>query len=147
MSIINETIKYIEQSKLSLLTTIGEDNAPYIRPIGAFSNDGVDIYFTTAKTTEKVKHIKANPNVTFYFQNEGQAYETFKSASVIGEANEISAGEEFDKAVEGISLRYPVIKDLVAKGDINNSIIYKVKAKSIKFADYTKSPREVIENV
>lgn len=147
MSIINDAINYIEQSKLSLLTTIGEDNAPYVRPIGAFANNGVDIYFTTAKNSEKVKHINANPIVTFYFQNEGQSYESFKNASVIGEAIELSSSEEFDKAVEGISLRYPVIKELVDKGDIKNSVIYKVKAKSIKFSDYTKSPREVLENI
>lgn len=146
-TILNDAINYIEQSKVSLLITVGEDKAPYVRSIGAFVSEGADIYFLTAKTTEKVKHINANSTVTFYFQNEGQSFQTFKSVAVTGEAVEVLDGVEFDKAVEGISVRYPVIKELVLSGDIKKSTIYKVKAKFVKLADYTKSPREVIENI
>jgi len=145
--ILNDAKNYIEQSKGSLLITVGVNNVPYVRPIGAFSNEGADIYFTTGKVTEKVKHIKENPTVTFYFQNEGQSIQNFKSVAVIGEAVEILEGDEFDKAVEGISIRYPLIKEKVANGEIKDSAIYKVKAKFIKLADYTRPIREVIENV
>ncbi|WP_242949595.1 pyridoxamine 5'-phosphate oxidase family protein [Clostridium pasteurianum] len=32
----NEAVKYIEQSKLGWLITVGGDKKPYIRPMGAF---------------------------------------------------------------------------------------------------------------
>lgn len=145
--ILNDSINYIEQSKVALLITVGVNNSPYVRSIGAFYNEGADLYFVTAKATEKVKHIKINPTVTFYFQNEGQAYSEFKSVAVTGEASEVVESVELNKAIEGISVRYPVIKEKIASGEFNSSTIYKVKAKFVKLADYTQTPREVVENI
>lgn len=145
--ILEDAVKYVEQSKGSLLVTIGEDKVPFVRPIGAFSNDGANIYFLTAKATNKVEHIKANSTVTFYFQNESQPIQTFKSVAVTGEAAEVLEAEEFNKAVEGISLRYPLIKERVKNGEIENSSIYKVSTKFVKLIDYTQNPRQVIVNI
>ncbi|MDP4178554.1 MAG: pyridoxamine 5'-phosphate oxidase family protein [Bacillota bacterium] len=145
--VLTESIKYIEQSKVGLLITVGEKTVPYVRPIGAFANEGSDIYFVTAKATDKVKQINLNPTVTLYFQNEGQPFDTFKSVAVSGDASEVSLGAEFDKAVEAISVRYPIIKQKISSGEFKSSAIYKVKAKLVKLADYTKNPREVIENI
>ncbi|MFL0196739.1 pyridoxamine 5'-phosphate oxidase family protein [Clostridium sp. WILCCON 0269] len=145
--ILNESIAYVEQSKVGLLITVGEDNSPYIRNIGAFSNDGANIYFVTKKESNKVKHIKQNPIVTFYFQNEGQSYDTFKSVAVTGEASEVLAGQEFNSAVEGISNRYPIIKEQISNGEFKDSSIYKVKAKFVKLADYTRDSKEIKETI
>ncbi|AND84767.1 pyridoxamine 5'-phosphate oxidase family protein [Clostridium tyrobutyricum] len=146
--VLNESIKYIEQSKTGLLITTGEDGYPYVRIMGAFSNDGANLYFETGKNSNKVKHIKNNPVVTFYFQNENQAYDTFKSVSVTGEASEVLQGDDdFNKAVDGISIRYPILKENVSKGKIGESAIYRIKTKFIKLADYTKNPKEVKEFV
>lgn len=145
--VLSSAIAYIDQSKVGLLVTIGEDGVPYVRDIGAFSNESSDIYFFTAKATQKVKHIALNPKVTIYFENEGQQYESFKSVAVSGIASEVTEENEFSKAVEGISKRYPVIKDLVLSGEIKNTSIYKIKASFVKLADYTKAPKEVIEEV
>lgn len=145
--VLKNSYEYIEKSKVALLITIGEGKEPFARPIGAFSSQGADIYFLTQKVTDKVKQIKANPIVTFYFEDQGQSYDTFKSLAVTGEASELLQGIEFDKAVEGISVRYPVIKEVIAKGEFGSSAIFKVKAKFVKLVDYTKSPKEVIENI
>lgn len=144
----NEAVKYIEKSKLGWLITVGGDKKPYIRPMGAFFNEGLDLYFLTAKETEKVKHINENPTVTFYFENPGQPYDTFKSVAVSGEAIEVlEENDEFKKAVEGISIRYPVIKESVENGNIKSSSIYKINANFIKVADYTKLPKELSEDI
>lgn len=145
--LIEESIKYVEQSKVSLLITVDENKVPFVRPIGAFSNDGANIYFLTAKETEKVKHINLNPTVTFYFENEGQAYESFKSVAISGEASEVTENDELSRAIEAISVRYPLIKDKVANGEFENSSIYVVKTKFIKLTDYTQLPREDIVNL
>jgi nitroimidazol reductase NimA-like FMN-containing flavoprotein (pyridoxamine 5'-phosphate oxidase superfamily) len=145
--ILKYSISYVEQSKVGLLITVGENGAPFVRNIGAFSSEGADIYFLTGRATQKVKHISLNPTVTFYFENEGQIYQSFKSVAVTGKASEVTEEKEFNKAVEAISLRHPAIKEKVATGEIKNSAIYKVKAKFVKLADYTRTPREVIENI
>lgn len=145
--ISNQAIKYIEQSKLAWLITVGEDKRPYIRPMGAFFNEGLDLYFFTAKETEKVKHISENATVTFYFETPGQSYDTFKSVAISGEAVEVSEENEFKKAVDGISIRYPAIKEIAESGNIKASSIYKINTNFVKTADYTKSPKEVSENI
>jgi general stress protein 26 len=145
--LIEESIKYVEQSKVSLLITIDENKVPFVRPIGAFSNDGANVYFLTAKETEKVKHINLNPTVTFYFENEGQAYESFKSVAISGDASEVTEKDELEKAIEAISVRYPVIKEKIENGEFEKSSIYVVKAKSIKLADYTQLPKEQLVNL
>ncbi|MBC2478141.1 pyridoxamine 5'-phosphate oxidase family protein, partial [Clostridium beijerinckii] len=124
------------------LITVDENRVPFIRTIGAFSNEGANIYFLTGKEADKVKHINSNPIVTFYFEQEGQPYESFKSVSIIGDASKVTEKDELDKAIEAISVRYPVIKDKVSNGEFQESAIYVVKAKAIKLADYTQSPRE-----
>ncbi|MCI1996400.1 MAG: pyridoxamine 5'-phosphate oxidase family protein [Clostridium luticellarii] len=146
--VLDEAIKYVEQSKTGLLITVGEDGAPYARVMGAFSNQGANLYFETGRKSNKVKHIKKNPIVTFYFQNENQSYNTFKSVSVTGETSEVLQGDDdFKSAVNGISVRYPVLKENVDKGDIGDSVIYRIKAKFVKLADYTRDPKEVKELV
>ena len=145
--VIEKSIKYVEQSKVRLLITVDENKVPFVRPIGAFSNEGANIYFLTAKETEKVKHINLNPTVTFYFENEGQAYESFKSVAISGEASEVTENDELSRAIEAISVRYPLIKEKVANGEFENSSIYVVKAKFIKLADYTQLPREETVNL
>ena len=132
--VIEKSIKYVEQSKVGLLITVDENKVPFVRPIGAFSNDGANIYFLTAKETEKVKHINLNPTVTFYFENEGQPYESFKSVAISGDASEVTENDELEKAIEAISVRYPVIKEKVANGEFENSSIYVVKDKVYKIS-------------
>lgn len=144
--VVDEAVKYIEQSKTGLLITVGEDGAPYIRIMAAYSNDGANLYFETGAKSNKVRHIKKNPKVTFYFQNEGQVYDTFKCVSVTGDASQVlPSDDDFNKAVDGISIRYPVLKENVEKGQIGDSVIYRIKTKFIKMADYTKDPKEVKE--
>ncbi|WP_294183885.1 pyridoxamine 5'-phosphate oxidase family protein [uncultured Clostridium sp.] len=146
--VLDNAVKYIEKSKTGLLITIGEDGAPYARVMGAFSNDGVNLYFETGRKSNKVKHIKKNPIVTFYFQDENQSYDTFKCVSVTGEASEVLQSDaDFRDAVEKISVRYPVLKENVDKGEIGDSVIYRVKTKFVKTADYTEDPKEVKEFV
>ncbi|MCH3963691.1 MAG: pyridoxamine 5'-phosphate oxidase family protein [Clostridium sp.] len=142
--VLDAAVKYVEQSKTGLLVTIGEDGAPYVRIMGAFSNDGANLYFETGRKSNKVKHIQKNPVVTFYFQNEGQVYDTFKSVSITGKATEVLENDDdFKKAVDGISVRYPVLKENLSKGGLGDSVIYRIKAQFVKLADYTKNPKEV----
>lgn len=145
--VIEKSIRYVEESKLGLLITVDENKVPFVRTIGAFSNEGANIYFVTGKEAQKVKHINSNPTVTFYFEKEGQPYESFKSVSIIGDASEVTEKDELEKVIEAISVRYPVIKEKVENGEFEKSSIYVVKAKSIKLADYTQLPKEQLVNL
>lgn len=145
--LIEKSIEYVENSKVGLLITVDDKKVPFVRPIGAFSNEGVNIYFLTAKETEKVNHINLKPIVTFYFENEGQPFDSFKSVAISGQASEVTENDELNRAIDAISIRYPIIKEKVSNGEFEKSSIYVVKGKSIKLADYTQSPREQLINL
>lgn len=145
--VIEKAIKYVGESKVGLLITVDENIIPFARPIGAFFTEGTDIYFLTAKESQKVKQINVNPTATFYFEKEGQPYEIFRSVAISGEASEVTEKEELEKAIKGISLRYPVIKEKITSGEFEKQAIYVVKGRTIKFADYTQIPKEQIINL
>lgn len=142
----NEVIEYIEQSKYALLITVGEKNIPYVRPIGPFSNNGLDIYFITSPDSQKVKQATINSAVTLYFQNEGQlnSYKSFKSVSLTGNISRVTDIKEFDGVVEALSRRSSYIKEWINKSD---SAIYKVKTDFFIYSDNEKSPNRIEEKI
>jgi general stress protein 26 len=56
-----EAVGFIEKSPYALLITVGKENKPFVREIGPFVNNGLDIYFVTRIDSQKVKHIGINP--------------------------------------------------------------------------------------
>ena len=148
-NIIDDAKWYIESSQLGILATTGKYNIPQLRVIRAFANDGVDLYFTTNKDTEKVKHINENPNVTLFFQNEGQDFGSFTNLSITGVAKVVEDKEELNKAVEAISVRHPKLKEIVDNNELQSSgtLIYKIDAKSVKFLDREKSKKAEVVNL
>lgn len=145
--IIEKAKKYVEQSKIGFLLTVDENNVPFVRPIGAFAQEELDIYFLTRRETEKVKHIEINPTATVYFRNENQDFEKFRSESISGEIFELTKENEIKEAVEKISIRYPKVKDLVETGEFHKYLIFVVRAKLLKSADYLLEPKETVTNL
>jgi len=148
-NVINDAIWYIESSQLAILATTGKDNVPKIRVIRGFANDGVNLYFATNKDTEKVKNINENPNVTLFFQNEGQDFGSFTNFTITGIAKVIEEKEELNKAVDAISIRYPNLKKIADDNELQNSgtVIYKVDAKEVKYLDREKSKKAEVVNI
>lgn len=143
--IVKNALEYVEQSKLGLLATVGDDKIPFIRPMAAYYNKGSELYFVTRKATNKVEHISKNENVTFYFQNEGQDFTQFKSVALSGSAEEVKDQTEFEEAILGIGKRWPKIFERIASGEFEDSTIYKIKSSLLKYADYSKTPKESLE--
>ncbi|MBN1260144.1 MAG: pyridoxamine 5'-phosphate oxidase family protein [Anaerolineae bacterium] len=56
-----QVIAFIKDVKFGYLATIGPDNAPRVRPVGAYTVYGDALYFFTFKMTRKVTEITAHP--------------------------------------------------------------------------------------
>jgi len=148
-NIINDAVWYIESSQLGVLATTGKDNIPRLRVIRGYANDGVNLYFATNKDTEKVKQINENPNVTLFFQNEGQDFGSFTNLTITGIAKVVENKEELNKAIEDISVRHPTLKKIAENNELQTSgtLVYKVNAKSVKFLDREKSKKAEVVNI
>lgn len=137
-----EVIDYIAKTRLAILATVRGDQAPVVRTIGSFAQDGLNIYFSTGKETAKVKQIEGNKVVSLFFQQEGQEIGTFKNVALIGEAEKVREGNELTKAVELLGNRNPRFKARIEKGELEKVAIFKVQPKEVKYLDFSKGHGE-----
>jgi general stress protein 26 len=137
-----EVIDYISKTRFAILATVKSDKLPELRTIGSFAPDGFDVYFSTGKDTAKVKQIELNNLISFFFQHEGQELSTFKNVALIGKAERLEKGGEFDKAIELLGNRNPRFKERVEKGGLEKTAIFKVTPKEVKYLDFSKGTGE-----
>jgi len=130
-------LDYINQTKWATLATVREDGAPVLRVMGSFALNGVNILFSTRKNAAKVRHLAKNKNVSFYFQHENQNLEVFKNVAVIGRAEEVAEGADYQRAVEILSARNPRFKGRAERGELGDTAIYRIHTTEIKYLDYS----------
>lgn len=135
---IEKASEYIEKTKFAVLATTGKDGVPTVRTLGSFANDGLKVYFSTGKKTAKVEQIESNPNVTLLFQHEEQELPAFKNVSVTGIAKTISCESELNKAIQLLGNKSPRFKERAQKGELTDTLIFKVEPKILKYLDFSK---------
>ena len=144
----DEILQYILESKYAALSYVRQDLAPVTRAMGSFAPLGNDLFFSTGKDTAKVREIAHNRRVSFYFEHDNQAAETWKSVLLIGDAHEVhSGGAEYDAAIQRLSAKSPRFRELVTKGDLENAAIYKVSVAELEYLDRSKGygpPRRIL---
>jgi nitroimidazol reductase NimA-like FMN-containing flavoprotein (pyridoxamine 5'-phosphate oxidase superfamily) len=129
-------VEYIRQTKWATLATVREDGAPVLRTMGSFAPDGVNVYFSTPKKAGKVRHIAGHPLVNFFFQHENQELDTFKNVAIIGPAEEVTAGTDYQRGIELLSNRNPRFKARADRGELADTAIYLIRTREIKYLDY-----------
>jgi len=134
----SEVIDYITKTKFAVLAYVREDKIPLVRSMGSFALSGFNLYFSSGKNTSKVSEIVKNPQVSFFFEHPNQNLENWKSVLVLGRAELLTTGTEYDNAVELLGNRNPRFKERVAKGELAHTAIFKIKAKEIEYLDYSK---------
>jgi general stress protein 26 len=145
---VEKSINFINHSARGVLLTLDKEQEIHGRPIGAFGNDGLDIFFASRKATKKAEHIDLNPKITFYIENPGTAAGEFKYLSVTGEAWAIVEKSKLEKAIEVISIKYPKINEISQSKDFSEWSIYEIKAKHVKYYENTEGgPLEIIKEV
>jgi len=134
----NEIIDYIAKAKLAIIATVKDGGVPALRTVGSFAPDGLTVYFSTGKDTEKVKQIEKNQNVAVFFQHEGQERGKFRYVSITGVARQLAEKSSLDQAISVLSARNPNFKQRVEKGEIDKIAIFKIEPRSIKDLDYSR---------
>jgi nitroimidazol reductase NimA-like FMN-containing flavoprotein (pyridoxamine 5'-phosphate oxidase superfamily) len=132
-----EISDYIEKSKFAILTYVREDLAPVSRTMGSFAPDGLDLFFSTRKDAAKVAEITRNRQVSFFFEHDGQSPSEWRSVLLIGDSG-VAEGEELKKAVALLSARNPRFRERAAKGELADTLIFKINTKEVEFLDRSK---------
>ncbi|WP_043588291.1 pyridoxamine 5'-phosphate oxidase family protein [Geminisphaera colitermitum] len=133
---------YIALTRWAFLAIIRKDGSPTLRPIGSFTPvaiGSVDVYFSTPRDSEKVRSLRQNARVSFYFQHDALDIAAYKGVSLIGDALEIEPQTtEHPQAVAALSARSPHFKARVEKGELDVTAIFRVKALEVRFSDYAR---------
>jgi uncharacterized pyridoxamine 5'-phosphate oxidase family protein len=136
---LQETVlEYIKQTRWATLATVREDGAPVLRVMGSFAPDGRNVLFSTRKYAANVGQIARNSFVNFFFQHENQKLETFKNVAIIGRAEELVDGLEYQRAVEILGARNPRFKARAERGELADTAIYLIHTSEIKYLDYAR---------
>jgi nitroimidazol reductase NimA-like FMN-containing flavoprotein (pyridoxamine 5'-phosphate oxidase superfamily) len=135
----SEIWKYILDSKFALLTYVRSDLTPVSRAMGSFAPDGANIYFSTGVDTAKVREIEANKRVSFYFEHDNQAPESWRSVLLIGDAEQVGSGStDYVKALERLGAKSPRFRERIAKGDLASAAIYRINTREVEYLDRSK---------
>ena len=130
-------LDYMGSCASCTVATAGPDGEPDASTV-YFSVSGLDIYFNTAKNSEKIKNIKANPRVAIVMQK-NPAPKTDREISGIqyrGTAK-IMTAKEHDGVPGPVMARHNVFNSIKP----GNSVIVRVTPVEIYLIDYTKGFR------
>ncbi len=134
MSINKEEIKaYIKNSKTLSLATVNVAGEPDIRTLGGYGISDFEIYFATAKESNKVKQLKNKNEVAVLFQHENQIIPEFINVTLYGKAV-LTEGEDFITGKQAILERRPQLSAVIESHNI-----YRLKIERIKVLDFRAS--------
>lgn len=134
----SEVTTYVDQTRFGVLAYLRNDGSPLLRSIGSFVPDGAGLYFTTRKDAAKVQSITDRKRISFLFEHDNQELSKWRSVLLIGDAEKVDAGAEYENAVSLLSNRNPRFKERVDKGELPTVQIFKLKTEEVEFLDYGK---------
>lgn len=133
-----EITTYIDKTRFAVLAYSRNDGTPLLRSMGSFVPSDFDLYFSTRGDALKVRAISESSRVSFFFEHENQEIGQWKNVLLIGEAVKVVEGPELDRAVALLSDRNPRFRERVAKGELPNIAILRLKTEEVEFLDYGK---------
>ncbi|MDR3270398.1 MAG: pyridoxamine 5'-phosphate oxidase family protein [Peptococcaceae bacterium] len=133
-----EISAYLNEAKHVILATVDAQNKPVLRTMGSFAADGLTVYCSTHRGTDKLTHIQKNPAVIAYFQHEGQNPAAFKNVSVAGKAVALETEADIQYAVRVLSDHLPRFKERADKGEIAHTVFLRIEAQEVKIVDFSK---------
>lgn len=135
--------EYMNECSVCTLATAGAGGEPNATTV-FMDNVGMDIYFNTAKDSQKIRNIQSNPRVSIAMQK-GAAPKTDKEISGIqynGKAK-ILSDDNFSAVPSAVVARHKAFNSVKP----GNAVIVKVTPTKIYLIDYARGfrHREVLE--
>lgn len=135
MELIKDEIEeYLSKRKFLTLGTSSKNGIPLTHPV-AYVNIGHDVFFSTNKTSRKMKNIFENSNVAYSIYDDTDHLDEIRLIQMEGKASEIVNKKEFDKILEMLKNKFPFSKYIPIDSD---TVVVKISPKSCYFSDYIK---------
>ncbi len=137
-AILNDAMKYIDQSQKAYFITLDKTDKKYIINIAEFINDCTDIYFIVDKD---IGNVENDSIVNVYFQSKIEKYKMFKRICVSGKLTKIIYSTEIYRVFKALGGKNK--GKYIRNGNLKNYTVYKLKVKYMNLCNYVKSSEKL----
>lgn len=103
---------FLKEHNLMVLATVTEDGQPMAHTVG-YAEEGAVLYFSTDKSTQKVKNILANPKVGYTIDmDEDTDWGILQGLQMLGKAFIVEDPIEAEKASELLLEKFPQLANM-----------------------------------
>lgn len=129
-----KVIAYMAAHNICSFATTREDGFPQANTV-TYANDGTNIFFVTARESQKIKNIKFNNKVSLTIDEyypDWSKMNKIKGITLGGTADILTNKEEIDKAMELLLKKFPFYANFPPM----DLVVVRVIPKIIHFLDY-----------
>jgi general stress protein 26 len=129
-----KVIAYMAAHNICSFATTREDGFPQANTV-TYANDGTNIFFVTARESQKIKNIKFNSKVSLTIDEyypDWSKMNKIKGITLGGTADILTNKEEIDKAMELLLKKFPFYANFPPM----DLVVVRVIPKIIHFLDY-----------
>jgi MFS family permease len=130
--------QYLHDTPFIILSTVDERSGPATRTLASFAADGLTVYFSTSRASDKVRHLGANPHVSVLFQHDRQELPSFRNVEIRGKAEPLSDDGERGRAIALIGARNPRFRQRAEKGELGDAALFRVTPQAVKVIDFSR---------
>jgi len=130
-------LKVMSNAKDLTLATVREDGYPQATTVG-FANDGMTIYVSVGKDSQKAKNIRRSSKVSLTIDNDYEDWNHIKGLSMAAAAEILSDPQEIRHAGECLVKKFPQAAELVKSMPMDEIAMLKITPKVISVLDYEK---------
>jgi len=127
-------LDYLASHNYLAMGTAGLDGKPSVHTMGYVAVGSI-VYCVTTKDSEKILHIKKNPDVAFVVDESYHKVFDIKGIQIKGRAKLLEDRAELDNAVRLLVGRFP---EFAATGPNPIVVIFKIEPSEGWFIDYSK---------
>jgi len=146
-NVIEEAVEFVEKADTALLITINEENKPDSRLIGPFVNKLLTIYIFTLMSSNKIKQIVNNQNISLYFQNKFENTKEYKSISLYGIAHILEKEEDKNKIMKKLEIKSKGYSEWIKKDGWEKWAIIKMQTNYLKYVNNSKSHMPLFKQI
>ena len=118
------------------IATIREDGYPQATTV-SYVNDGLTVYFATAKNSQKANNIAKNNKVSLTIDRDYQHWNGIESLSMGAIAEPVNDTEEIEKVSSLMFEKFPEVTQYAADG-MNDVAFFRIQPKVISLLDYSR---------
>ena len=122
MRLRRDLAKIIAMERVTRIATAGRGGRPHVVPVCHVADNG-RVYFATGKDSLKVRHLRANPNISMSVDVYSEDWSLLKGVTVDGSTALIEGGPRFRKFRDLLYRKYPQYPKESAIGERDSVIV------------------------